>query len=62
MSDNNYQKAGGSPAAPTSLNLDALKQTGPSPREIAIGLGLFSFSIGLYSVYCMLIKLMMLQY
>ena len=36
--------------------------TGPTPGEMLLGLGLFSFSITLYSVYCMLIKIFLAQY
>ena len=35
---------------------------GPTSKEMILGLGLFSTSITLYSIYCMLIKVMMSTY
>ena len=34
----------------------------PSAGEMALGLGLFCLSIGLYSVYCLLIKIMLAEF
>ena len=34
----------------------------PTTRDMILGLGLFSFSIALYSVYCLLIKIMLGTY
>ena len=38
------------------------KQNAPSTKDMILGLGLFSFSIALYSVYCMLIKIVLGSY
>ena len=70
MSDGQYQRAN-SPSNPKAINNDVSHTTSmiseslsekPSSREMIIGLGLFSFSISLYSVYCMLIKVMLGTY
>ena len=49
MSDSNFKVIAGAVAA----------ASGPSPGEMALGLGLFSFSICIYSVYCLLIKILL---
>ena len=69
MSDNNYQKVSSDSGSPVAkLITDQLvddngtETAGPSTKEMILGLGLFSFSIALYSIYCMLIKIMLSSY
>ena len=59
MSDDNFQKG---PPVLTDVSGLTNKATPPTPREMMLGLGLFSLSIGLYSVYCMLIKVMLTEF
>lgn len=59
MSDNNYQKVLNESA--NGAETTTAKVT-PTKREMALGMGLFSLSIAMYSIYCMLIKLMLGSY
>ena len=70
MSDADFQRA---PAMAIKRNVelepiltkalsDQPEAVVPSSREMALGLGLFSFSMALYSIYCMLIKIMLTSY
>ena len=66
MSDN-YQKVSGFITTPLDLSRVTDQQSyaavnKPSSSEMIFGLGLFSFSISLYSIYCMLIKVMLNSY
>ena len=64
MSDNNYQKVGSTPVKLNSELLEdgQIESSAPSRGEMLLGLGLFTFSIALYSVYCMLIKILLTSY
>ena len=65
MSDNNYQKVVSTPVKLNSEILEdghQIESSVPSRREMLLGLGLFTFSIALYSVYCMLIKILLTSY
>ncbi len=58
MSDSNFQKV----TEISNLDIDFDLGERPSSKEMCLGLSLFSFSIALYSVYCMLIKVMLTSY
>lgn len=61
MSDNNFQKV--SPGVVESVHTPTGTQAPPpTTRQMALGLGLFSMSIAMYSIYCMLIKIMIGNY